>query len=154
MTSYTENLNLAKQDTGAQDWGTVLNENFDKIDAGYGQVGGRLSTLVSQLTECHVVIKTYVNGTSWYRLCSDNWCEQGGEVSTGSGAVAVVLLKSFVNTNYSIQVTSISKDGTNPQYYAKSIIDKQTANFSINQYSNYFAPFSWKACGYVVPENE
>ena len=114
---------------------------------------GQMSTLISQLTECHVVVKTYVNGTSWYRLCSDNWCEQGGEISTGSGAAAVVLLKSFVNTDYSIQVTSISKDGTNPQYYAKSIIDKQTANFSVNQYSNYFAPFSWKACGYVVPEN-
>lgn len=116
---------------------------------------GRLSTLVSQLTECHVVIKTYVNGTSWYRLYDDNWCEQGGEISTGSGAAAVVLLKSFVNTDYSIQVTSISKsgDGTNPQYYAKVVIDKQTANFSVNQYSNYFAPFSWKACGYVVPEN-
>ena len=39
MTSYTENLNLAKQDTGADGWGTVLNANFDKIDAGYGQVG-------------------------------------------------------------------------------------------------------------------
>ena len=39
MTSYTEKLNLAKQDTGAQDWGTVLNANFDKIDAGFSQVG-------------------------------------------------------------------------------------------------------------------
>lgn len=39
MTSYTPNLNLAKQDTGAQDWGTVLNENFDKIDAGVAGKG-------------------------------------------------------------------------------------------------------------------
>ena len=39
MTSYTTNLDLVKQDTGAQGWGTVLNQNFDKIDAGYGQIG-------------------------------------------------------------------------------------------------------------------
>ena len=36
---YTPNLALAKQPTGAREWGTVLNENFDKIDAELGQIG-------------------------------------------------------------------------------------------------------------------
>lgn len=33
---YTPNLALAKQPTGAREWGTVLNENFDKIDESFG----------------------------------------------------------------------------------------------------------------------
>lgn len=33
---YTPNLALAKQPTGAREWGTVLNENFDKIDQSFG----------------------------------------------------------------------------------------------------------------------
>lgn len=37
---YTPNLNLAKQPTGAREWGTVLNENFDKIDAKAGVLQG------------------------------------------------------------------------------------------------------------------
>lgn len=31
-TVFTPNLNLAKQPTGAENWGEILNENFDKID--------------------------------------------------------------------------------------------------------------------------
>ena len=33
-TVFTPNLNLAKQPTGAENWGEVLNENFDKLDSG------------------------------------------------------------------------------------------------------------------------
>lgn len=37
---YTPNLVLAKQPTGARDWGAVLNENFEKIDAKAGNIQG------------------------------------------------------------------------------------------------------------------
>ena len=37
---YTQNLALAKQPTGAREWGAVLNENFDKIDAKAGNIQG------------------------------------------------------------------------------------------------------------------
>ena len=34
-------------------------------------------------TQC-VLIDSYVNGTSWYRVYSDGWCEQGGRVSVAA----------------------------------------------------------------------
>lgn len=37
---YTPNLDLAKQPTGAREWGAVLNENFEKIDAKAGNIQG------------------------------------------------------------------------------------------------------------------
>lgn len=47
------------------------------------------------------VIDTYVNGTSWYRIWSDGWKEQGGRVNVGTdSAVTVTFLKPFSNANY------------------------------------------------------
>lgn len=51
------------------------------------------------------VIETYSNGTSWYRIWSDGWCEQGGRVQTPShqyGQTTVDLLKTMADKNYSI----------------------------------------------------
>ena len=45
--------------------------------------------------------ETYENGTSWYRVWSDGWCEQGGYQLTGQ----VSFLKNFNNTNYTVLAT-------------------------------------------------
>ena len=55
MTSYTPNLDLAKQDTGAQNWGIVLNENFDKIDAG---VAGKENKITAENAGDNIFIET------------------------------------------------------------------------------------------------
>ena len=50
------------------------------------------------------VIENYVNGTSWYRIWSDKWIEQGGRVNSGVQTVQngskFSFLKTFANTNY------------------------------------------------------
>lgn len=56
------------------------------------------------------VTETYVNGTSWYRVYSDGWCEQGGRITKQPNPTTVALLKSFANTNYSVS-TQCLKDG-------------------------------------------
>ena len=51
------------------------------------------------------IIETYVNGTSWYRLWSDNWCEQGGIITVSTNIYKgqeVTLLKAYKDTNYHI----------------------------------------------------
>lgn len=53
-----------------------------------------------------VVTKNYVNGTSWYRVWSDGWIEQGGYLSVTSSSATVNLLKSHANTNYNITLGS------------------------------------------------
>ena len=40
----------------------------------------------SDLIEVQSVIETYTNGTSWYRIWSDGWLEQGGRFVVASGS--------------------------------------------------------------------
>ena len=47
---------------------TVQNANL--IDA--GRIGEQLA---NKQDKCIHIIDTYVNGTSWYRIWSDGWCE-------------------------------------------------------------------------------
>lgn len=42
-----------------------------------------LTTEVNKLKKAYIT-ETYQNGTSWYRVYSDGWCEQGGNVAVGS----------------------------------------------------------------------
>lgn len=54
----------------------------------------------SDLAEIYPVVKTYVNGTSGYRIWSDGYCEQWGEIPASS--TSTTLLKSFIDINYNI----------------------------------------------------
>ena len=60
---------------------------------------------LSNCTKPHIV-ETYKNGSSWYRIWSDGWCEQGGFMETGAGRTTVYLLKPYRDTAYSVQITS------------------------------------------------
>lgn len=68
----------------------------------YSDLSGRPSS---------VIVDTYINGTEWYRLWSDGWCEQGGV--TSSLSETVTLLKEMADTNYTVNVTC--KRGTAAQ---------------------------------------
>jgi hypothetical protein len=91
-----------------------------------------------------VVVQNYVSGTSWYRVWSDGWIEQGGKTSATEGAVTVTLLKEFTNTNYSVVTTGLYESGNtaNAWDYVRNITTK---NFVIYQQSK---GCLWRACGY------
>ena len=105
---------------------------------------GQMSALISQLRECHVVIETYKNGASWYRIYDDGWCEQGGTRVAQNTWETITFLKPFINTNYTALVSN-SAGGTG----ANSIRNKTTASMQIYQNLQY----DWYACGYASPEN-
>lgn len=96
----------------------------------------------NELQEVHCVVETYQNGTSWYRVWSDGWCEQGGEGGNKSGTVQ--LLKNFVNTNYNITSTATSSGATSA--YGLNVTLKRTGAFD---YYNATGNFMWRACGYI-----
>lgn len=77
------------------------------IDEIVTDLNGKVNT--SELTECTVVTEAYQNGSSWYRIYSDGWCEQGGQVSANIGTSdtswTVTFLKPFLNTNYVVQTS-------------------------------------------------
>ena len=56
-----------------------------------------------------VVVETYRNGASWYRVWSDGLIEQGGSCVSQAGSTGLVtinLLKSYSDTNYSVFLTT------------------------------------------------
>ena len=98
----------------------------------------------ADLTEVQCVVETYVNGTSWYRVYSDGWCEQGGYASKGSeGWLTISLLKNFANTNYNLSITPYSTNTST--YMAHEVKDKTISDFAAYM----IVAVDWQACGYI-----
>lgn len=98
---------------------------------------------IADLATCHVVVETYVNGTSWYRVYSDRWCEQGGYNSSDSASIT--FLKPYANTNYTVTATILT---TTPStsYYATKISSKTASGFTMTGNS---IGSMWEAKGYI-----
>jgi hypothetical protein len=62
------------------------------------------AVLRSSLVEAQVVVETYKNGTSWYRVWSDGWCEQGGVLTIANGT-KIYFLQEFKDKNYEGHIT-------------------------------------------------
>lgn len=56
---------------------------------------------IDNLVEIPVIIESYKSGTSWYRIWSNGWVEQGGRTASGSpGFVTKTLLIEMADTDY------------------------------------------------------
>lgn len=97
------------------------------------------------------VITSYVNGTSWYRIWTDGFTEQGGIAATPDHSVSYVtvsLLKAFSNTNYS--TLSALLNNTN-QLATIHTYGKTTTSFSMMTWHYSTAQTDsvvWEAKGY------
>ena len=103
----------------------------------------------SSLTECQVVIDTYVNGTSGYRIWSDGYCEQWGGYGTAYTSYTtktITFLKKFKDTNYCL----VHSSSANGSIYEGATYTKTTKNFSVVNSINYNSLASWKAGGYLA----
>ena len=107
----------------------------------------------SDLTDCHVVVETYQNGASWYRVWSDGWCEQGGVINTTSagGSQTINLLVPYKDTNYGFVKSAcfIATSNTYVAYatgYHSKTNSTVTAYFFKSSEANYY---NWQAYGYI-----
>lgn len=108
----------------------------------------------SNLSEVYPVIEAYSYGTSWYRIYSDGFCEQGGRLTrTVAGLIDVSLLKNYVNTNYNIQATIKALDSYDASMAANSVYVLQqtisTFKLSCSTAIANLAYFTWEAKGYI-----
>ena len=88
---------------------------------------------------------TYVNGTSWYRVWSDGWCEQGGYFNStvNNNQCTVTFLKPFQDNNYDIQVTAINSEGF-------GFVSNKTPTSIMVRVSGGNKARNWQACGYIA----
>jgi hypothetical protein len=109
-----------------------------------------LSTFATKMNTAGIrtVIETYSNGTNWYRIYSDGWCEQGG-ISTGAMPETVTLLKPYKDTNGSILITP--KSSSTPTSPAGNPFASWISNSQImvSSSQSYWAVF-WETKGYIA----
>lgn len=91
------------------------------------------------------VVITYVNGTSWYRVWSNGWVEQGGRCNA-SGNITVTLLKPYANTNYQVIFSYVGANNTTGNVRDNSIISQSTNRFVTSEV-NRAGYINWYACG-------
>ena len=106
------------------------------------------AVLRSSLEEVQVIVETYKNGHSWYRVWSDGWCEQGGGFGTEFTSYTpktVNFLKPFRDTNYS----AFEMQGHNNNLECAAISNKTTGSVTFSGVYNKAGLASWQACGYI-----
>lgn len=109
-----------------------------------------LNALKQAVVNFPYITETYHNGTEWYRVWSDGWCEQGGEVAnSGTNTKQITFLKAFADTNYYFNRCNESTNtGTATSFAAEAYTDKQTSGIKIYCYSS-ITKALWKAEGYI-----
>ena len=98
------------------------------------------------------VVEAWHSGTSWYRVWSDGWIEQGGSVTGTPNWVG--LHKSFTSTSYCAYLCVVSAFGGDGDASFDPYINtnnKQLNGFSVgyaqrNAFGRY--TFNWMAVGY------
>lgn len=124
--------------------------NFTKTNNAVTTVSNRKFNDSGYLVDRHIdgIVETYVNGTSWYRVYSDGWCEQGGR-KTGASGQTITLMKSYANTNYHLSGSMLGSAYNT--IVAFGIID--SSSFVVHTASggqSYNSTASWLACGYLA----
>lgn len=121
--------------------------------AGLTPDGGDSTQLLNAIKSSvgRAVTETYSSGTSWYRIYSDGWCEQGGEVSnSGTATRQITFLKAFTDTNYYFnRCNESTTSGTATSFANEGYTDKQTSGIKIYCYKS-ITKALWEAKGYLA----
>ena len=146
ITSDPTKSGIIAEQSNAQLYFKVANavQNLELLDAGRVM---QEAVLRSSLVEAQVVVETYQNGTSWYRVWSDGWCEQGGTGTNNAstvGTITTTLLKAYVDVNYTILLTRAfsTTQSLNVVYKSNNSFQAQSSNTPVGLYY-------WYACGYI-----
>lgn len=100
------------------------------------------------------IVETYSNGTSWYRVWSDGWCEQGGRFYNNANVANTInFLKEFKDTNFSVFINhgvSGSYANTVSGRHADEPYNFTTTGFKADTYpAAGLNTIQWEAKGYI-----
>ena len=89
---------------------------------------------------------------NWYRVYSDGWCEQGGQVSVSVGttdtAWSVTFQKSFLDINYTVQTSVYGGWSASNIANIESKTSTQMSGFAKSSTASVKA-IQWVAYGYI-----
>ncbi len=126
-----------------------MGEIYGMINRGIENLSGEKANIdFSNVTKPYVT-ETYTDETTWYRIYSDDWCEQGGALPQvgGYGRGTINFSIPFKDTNYGISVTQggYNSDATRSSIGITNILtDSITIGFASGTNTN----GRWFAYGY------
>jgi len=128
---------------------TAIQVDIDQIAT---DLNGKADTDLSNVPSSKgILVESYVNGASWYRKYSDGFCEQGGVTSIPNSATPTnfSLLVNYINTDYSVIVTSNPTSVFNNNTFDPQVITKTVSYFSVAANVGNSNKLNWRACGYI-----
>ena len=137
-----ENNVISNTQTSAE-WGNIEGKITNQTD-----LNDILTAQQTKITELSATSRSYLlgayeNGTSWWRVYSDGWIEQGG-VGTGSGAVHITFLKQFKSTSFVLHCQN-HQDSTTAGS-SRFGFNKSVTGFDVVNDAG--VPYDWMAVGY------
>lgn len=120
---------------------TVQNANL--IDA------GRMQEQITNINASSrgYLVESYVNGRSWYRVYSDGWCEQGGQITVTEAATNITLLKSYKDNNYN--AVGCQANTNTAGYHTINVAAYSATQVQIRQNAVGSPLVNWIAMGYI-----
>lgn len=135
-------------------------------DPALDEIKSALATIQAQLGQLES--RRYVKATGkssdskdWYRVWSDGWIEQGGELdftttSTGD-KIEHIMPKNFSSTSYFLSITHLKSDNATGAYETDHAAINEgspydyglaTSSFRVSVFNGKGYKFNWYACGY------
>ncbi len=99
-----------------------------------------------QFSQRKVVVETYKNGFSWYRVWSDGWIEQGGHLTVNVAATNVQLLKQYKDATYT--TVGCQANTNNAGFHTINVAALSATHIQIRQTAVGTPIVNWYACGY------
>lgn len=102
------------------------------------------------------IVETYQNGSNWYRVWSDGWCEQGSiYTTTGAQLKPITLLKEMADTDYSIQMCNVATTviTTPPNISKNTSYPKSTTGFTCYGTNGSGVEIEWEVKGYAKAQS-
>ena len=121
----------------------VVNQGIEILEQVNQGIEGRIK-LDGSNAQFPYLVETYQNGTSWYRIWSDGWCEQGGSVESIIASPTVSFLIPFKDDYYKILISQ----GGNASP-ALGFTDQSRNGFIWTTYSG-DRKAVWEAKGYIA----
>lgn len=114
-----------------------------------GRIGEQVANCITR-SDCKAYItETYQNGSSWYRVYSDGWCEQGGYTTIVKGSNIISFLKNFVTNDpkrISVRWGRVANATTTNVI---DIFSRGCTNSQVDFYSSADTGITWLASGYI-----
>ncbi len=147
------NTRYITTDEGDSDLSTKANRELDNLTDGLTNTicftPATTTSTASSATPA-VVVENYVNGTSWYRVWSDGWCEQGGREWFATAGTQITFLKAFKDTNYTLTTGLNAGDNYVKSLNVSSILSTSfTGKATTDGGGSISSIYWWKACGYI-----